>query len=299
MNEDSAFSVVVLPDPVPPLTRTFSRARTAAASSSRSGADHVPTATRSSGVKPARRKRRIVSTGPSTASGGMMTLTREPSGSRASTSGSASSTRRPSGARMRSIACRRSASVSNATPASSIRPARSTKTEPGPLTITSSTVASRSSGSSAPSPKDRSTTRPTRSSRVSGSSTPASRSTSARMRAWRSPSSPAPASRTSRSRSAAARPSSSSLTRPVGRRGAMFAPRRPSRRRRWNRLRAGCAIRWLGGSGHSGPAAGRLRASRSTPATRGGRSPSVSGNGDHGSTHSRAVRPPGRFATFR
>ena len=77
-----------------------------------------------------------------------MTLTREPSGSRASTSGSASSTRRPSGARMRSIACRRSASVSNATPASSIRPARSTNTEPGPLTMTSSTVGSRSSGSS-------------------------------------------------------------------------------------------------------------------------------------------------------
>ncbi len=258
MNEDSAFSVVVLPDPVPPLTRTFSRARTAAASSSRSGADHVPTATRSSGVKPARRKRRIVSTGPSTASGGMMTLTREPSGSRASTSGSASSTRRPSGARMRSIACRRSASVSNATPASSIRPARSTKTEPGPLTITSSTVASRSSGSSAPSPKDRSTTRPTRSSRVSGSSTPASRSTSARMRAWRSPSSPAPASRTSRSRSAAARPSSSSLTPPVGRRGTMFAPERTTPARGGRRTgdpalgQCGRAIRWLGGSGPLG-----------------------------------------------
>ena len=189
-----------------------------------------------------------------------MTFTREPSGSRASTSGSASSTRRPSGARMRSIACRRSASVSNATPASSIRPARSTNTEPGPLTMTSSTVGSRSSGSSAPRPKDRSMTRPTRSSRVSGSSTPASRSTSARMRAWRSPSSPAPASRTSRSRRAAARPSSSSLTRPVGRRGAMFAPERASP------LEARVAVEIRPGSVRArDQVARRLRASRHRP----------------------------------
>ena len=38
-------------------------------------------------MKPRRRKRRMVSAGPSTASGGMTTLTREPSGSRASASG--------------------------------------------------------------------------------------------------------------------------------------------------------------------------------------------------------------------
>ena len=82
-----------------------------------------------------------------------MTLTREPSGSRASTSGSASSTRRPSGARMRSIACRSSASVVERDAGGSIRPARSTQTEPGPLTITSSTVGSRSSGSSGAEPE--------------------------------------------------------------------------------------------------------------------------------------------------
>ncbi len=52
----------------------------------------------------------MVSTGPSSASGGSTTFTREPSGRRASQSGSASSARRPSGARMRSITCRRSAS---------------------------------------------------------------------------------------------------------------------------------------------------------------------------------------------
>ena len=52
-------------------------------------------ATRSAGPKPRGRKRRIVRTEPSSASGGTTTLTREPSGSRASQSGSASSTRRP------------------------------------------------------------------------------------------------------------------------------------------------------------------------------------------------------------
>ena len=45
-------------------------------------------------------KRRIESAGPSIASGGITTLTREPSASRASTIGLSSSTRRPSGARI-------------------------------------------------------------------------------------------------------------------------------------------------------------------------------------------------------
>ena len=108
MKDESALSSVVLPEPVPPQTSRLQRRRTARASSSASGAVSVPLATRSSGVKPRRRKRRIVSTGPSSASGGITTFTREPSGRRASHSGSASSTRRPSGARMRSIAWRSS-----------------------------------------------------------------------------------------------------------------------------------------------------------------------------------------------
>jgi hypothetical protein len=45
-----------------------------------------------SGVAP---KRRIDTSGPSTANGGMIALTREPSGRRASTIGLDSSTRRP------------------------------------------------------------------------------------------------------------------------------------------------------------------------------------------------------------
>ena len=51
------------------------------------------------------RKRRIDSTGPSSASGGMIALTREPSGSRASTIGLDSSMRRPTELTMRSMIC--------------------------------------------------------------------------------------------------------------------------------------------------------------------------------------------------
>ena len=57
-NDDSALSVVVLPEPVPPLTRMFRRARTARASRSRSGGSHVPASTRSSALNPRARKRR-------------------------------------------------------------------------------------------------------------------------------------------------------------------------------------------------------------------------------------------------
>src|SRR3981081_264252 len=106
MNADSALSRAVLASPGPPLNGTLAR------------------------------NRRIVSTGPSSASGGMITFTLEPSGSRASTSGVASSTRRPSGARIRSIAWRRSASEANDTPAGSIRPPRSTHPPAGPRRAT-------------------------------------------------------------------------------------------------------------------------------------------------------------------
>ena len=186
-NDDSALSVVVLPEPVPPLTRMLRRARTARASRSRSGGSHVPAATRSSALIPRARKRRTVRIGPSSASGAMTTFTREPSGSRASHSGSASSTRRPSGARIRSIASRRSAADAKRTSVRSRRPARSTHTGPAPLTITSSTAGSRSSGSSGPSPNDRSATRATSASRAPASSSAASRSTSARIRPSTSP----------------------------------------------------------------------------------------------------------------
>ena len=141
---------------MPPQTRIVARARTARARKSSSGRVSVPLATRSSAENPRRRKRRIVSAGPSSASGGSTTFTREPSGSRASHSGSASSARRPSGARIRSIASRRSASRSKRTPVASSRPRRSTHTGAVPETMISSTAGSASSGSSGPSPNARS-----------------------------------------------------------------------------------------------------------------------------------------------
>ena len=126
MKADSAFSSVVLPEPVPPLTRMLRRAATAAASWSWSSAVRVPSSTSSRGPGRTAEKRRIESEGPSTASGGITTWTREPSSSRASTIGLSSSTRRPSGVRIRSIASRSACSEGNATSVRSIRPARST-----------------------------------------------------------------------------------------------------------------------------------------------------------------------------
>ena len=210
-------SVDVFPEPVPPHTSTLQRARTARPRKSSNGPARVPEVTRSAPVKPRGRKRRIVSTGPSSASGGRTTWTREPSGSRASASGSASSARRPSGARIRSIAWRSSASLPNRASVGSSRPPRSTQTGPHPQTITSSTSGSCSSGSSGPRPTARSATRAASADRVAGSSTPASRSTSAAMRApGSSPPAGSPASATRRSRSEPARVSSASSTTPIG-----------------------------------------------------------------------------------
>src|SRR4051794_9860228 len=209
MNEDSALSSVVLPEPVPPQTSRLQRRRTARASSSASGAVSVPFATSSSGVKPRRRKRRMVRTAPSSASGGITTFTREPSGRRASHSGSASSTRRPSGARMRSIAWRSSPSEANRTSVASSRPWRSTHAGAVPHTSTSSTSGSASSGSSGPRPNERSAMRATSASREPWSSTDASRSTKERIRSWASSAVPGSADCASmRSRREPARPSS-------------------------------------------------------------------------------------------
>ena len=174
---DSTFSVVVLPEPVPPQTNTLARARTARARKSSRPGPSVPFSTRSSGESPWRRKRRIVNAGPSSASGGSTTFTRDPSGSRASHSGSDSSARRPSGARIRSIASRRSASRSKRTPVHSSRPRRSTHTGAVPDTMISSTAGSASSGSSGPRPNARWAIRAASSTRRSSLSTPASRST--------------------------------------------------------------------------------------------------------------------------
>ena len=73
-----------------------------------------------------RPKRRIDMIGPSSASGGMIALTREPSGRRASTIGELSSIRRPTFDTMRSMIWSRCASLRNITVVGSSLPCRST-----------------------------------------------------------------------------------------------------------------------------------------------------------------------------
>ena len=88
-------SRVVLPEPVPPeirmLTRACDRAPMNCAISLDSDLSAISFDTCNGTVA----KRRIDRMGPSIASGGMMALTREPSGRRASTMGLDSSMRRP------------------------------------------------------------------------------------------------------------------------------------------------------------------------------------------------------------
>ena len=210
MKLESAFSRVVLPEPVPPLTTTLRRSDTAVANDSSWPSVRVPDSTSCRG--PGRRtpKRRIERTGPSTASGGITTLTREPSASLASTIGLSSSTRRPSGARIRSIAFRSCSSSANRVSAGSIRPRRSTKTVSAPLTITSSTAGSESRSSSGPRPTVSRRIPATTASRSASPSRAASRSTRARTSTSRPSEGPAPRAASalrrsiSRERSAAA-----------------------------------------------------------------------------------------------
>ena len=109
-NEDSTFSVVVLPEPVPPLITTFSRPCTQARSSAATGDVSVPNEMRSSVVKGSAANFLMVSSEPSRAMGGTTALTRLPSGRRASTMGLDSSTRRPTRDTILSIVRRRWAS---------------------------------------------------------------------------------------------------------------------------------------------------------------------------------------------
>ena len=123
---ESAFSMVVLPVPVPPETIIEMRPFTAAPRTSAIGALRDPNSTSRSMEIGFLENLRIEISGPSTASGRITALTRLPSASRASTMGWDSSTRRPTWAtillRMRS----RCASSLNFTGVSSSWPARST-----------------------------------------------------------------------------------------------------------------------------------------------------------------------------
>ena len=95
MNDDRTLRVVVFPAPAPPETRMLSRPATHACRKFATVRVRVPKVTRSSATKGSLANFRMVRSEPSTASGGMIALTRLPSGSRASHIGLASSTRRP------------------------------------------------------------------------------------------------------------------------------------------------------------------------------------------------------------
>ncbi len=137
----------------------FRRAFTAASSSSIMPAVIALRSTRSGGISLSVENRRIDSSGPSTASGGMIAFTREPSLRRASTMGVDSSTRRPTWLTILSMMRSRCASSRKADagqfpvgPCAPRRPACACSPECREM------VGSCSSGSSGPSPNTSSRT---------------------------------------------------------------------------------------------------------------------------------------------
>ncbi len=84
MKDDKTLSSVVLPEPVPPDTTQLSRACTHALRNSTASAVSEPYEIRFSTVNGILENLRMVSTGPMSDRGGMMALTRLPSGRRAS-----------------------------------------------------------------------------------------------------------------------------------------------------------------------------------------------------------------------
>ena len=126
ISRESAFMKVVFPAPVPPLMRMLSRAFTAIWNISAIAEDSTPRSAMSARLEPRMTKRRIEMAAPSSARGGMMMLTREPSGRRASTIGLDSSTRRPICPAMRCAMCTRCCASRKASDTGSSRPLRST-----------------------------------------------------------------------------------------------------------------------------------------------------------------------------
>ena len=154
---DKALSNVVFPLPVPPDTAMLFRARTAHVRQLPTVAPNEPVSIMSPSVITREANLRMVSTGPSTASGGMITCTRWPWGRRAFAMGDASSTRRPSGPSMRSMSALSCASSENRASERNRRPSRSKNTSCGPFTMISVTVSSARSPSRGPNPNTAST----------------------------------------------------------------------------------------------------------------------------------------------
>ena len=152
MYRERLLSSVVFPEPVPPLMMMLHRACTAADRKSITPWGNAPWRIRSSTVSGLEPNRRMDMAGPSSASGGMMAFTRDPSARRASTMGLVSSTRRPIRPTMRSMICRRWALSRNVTSDRSSLPLRSQKMRSHRLTRMSLIVGSLSSVSSGPRP---------------------------------------------------------------------------------------------------------------------------------------------------
>ena len=144
------FSRVVLPDPVPPEIRMLQRDRLMIRSTSAPSAEMPPEATNSAIVRFCLRNLRIVSDAPSIASGGTTTLTREPSGSRASQIGDDSSTRRPAWLAILWQTLSNCPWSRNDRLVRMTLPSTSTKIGLSPLTMMSAMSSRASSGSSGP-----------------------------------------------------------------------------------------------------------------------------------------------------
>ena len=115
MADESAFSSVVFPEPVPPEMSTFSCAWMQRLRKSTDSSLIEPRLTMSWSPRRFRENFRIVRSGPESESGWMIALTREPSGRRASTIGDDSSMRRPIWATIRLMMRRRCESSVNRT----------------------------------------------------------------------------------------------------------------------------------------------------------------------------------------
>ena len=147
---DSAFRNVVLPVPVPPETRMLSWARMQFSRNSADSFESVPISISSESAKRFCANLRIVSSGPERDSGGMIALTRDPSGRRASTSGDDSSIRRPIWPTIFVMIRRRCDASVKVSGVCDRRPARSIQMSFGPLTMISDTDGSASRRSSGP-----------------------------------------------------------------------------------------------------------------------------------------------------
>ena len=104
ISHDSALRRVVFPDPVPPDTAMPCRHRTAHLSSCAYQPGSAPSSTSESRERTSFANLRIVTDGPSIATGRATAFTLSPFARRALTTGDERSSRRPRGARIRSIA---------------------------------------------------------------------------------------------------------------------------------------------------------------------------------------------------